>query len=75
MTEQRHIIKSRAFGSTAPAITWVRLTPRPIANHVRAAFGVPPMPAELAYIALDTERPRVVGWRMDWSNVLEPLPQ
>lgn len=71
----RPIHKPRALGPTAPAITWVRLTPRPIVNHVRAAFGVPPMPAELAYITLDTEPPQVVGWRMDWSNVLEPAPR
>lgn len=75
MNGRQYIVKSRALGATAPAITWVRLTPRPIVNHVRAAFGVPPMPAELAHIALDTEPPQVVGWRMDWSNFLEPLPR
>ena len=71
----RHVLKPRSLGPTLPPITWVRLTPRPIVNHVRAALGVRPMPAELAYIALGTEPPQVVGWRMDWSNVLEPLPR
>ncbi|MCC7173274.1 MAG: hypothetical protein IT459_22690 [Planctomycetes bacterium] len=63
--------KPRAVGPTLPPITWVRLTPRPIVNHVRAALGLTPMPAELAYIRLG----QVVGWRMDWSNVIEALPR